>query len=154
MLNVIVVVLYQILFVAVINFNLLLSLIFPSHLKIPSSDNSGLLFQLMASTENIKNLRHRTSLYENNNNNNITGISISEKAAGTNNSSNSYNNRHMAYSRRTIATPYPGGGNGNAFPKSKNLTSYRNKILIILVVTSFYTSFLYQRGQCNTVVPI
>jgi hypothetical protein len=99
-------------------------------------------------TESTKNLRHRASLYENNNNN-TTGISISEKAAAN---SNSYN-RHMAYSRRSIATPYSGGGNGNgnAFPKSKNLTSYRNKILIILVITSFYTTFLYQRGQCSAV---
>lgn len=93
-------------------------------------------------TENTDNLRHRTSLYENKSNN-TTGISISKKAVA---SSNSYN-RHMAYSRRSIATPYSGGGNGNAFPKSKNLTSYRNKILLILIVTSFYTTFLYRRGQ-------
>jgi len=89
-------------------------------------------------TENNKNLRHRTSLYENETNNNIT-----EKGA-----SRSYN--HMAYSRRSIATPFSfsRGGNGNALPKNKNLTSYRNKIIAILVVTSLYTSFLYQRGQC------
>mmetsp|Transcript_49248 Transcript_49248/g.50023 ORF Transcript_49248/g.50023 Transcript_49248/m.50023 type:complete len:119 (+) Transcript_49248:2699-3055(+) len=86
-------------------------------------------------TENNKNLRHRTSVDENNTNNIIT-----EKGA-----SRSYN--HMAYSRRSIATPFSRFGNGNALPKNKNLTSYRNKIIAILVVTSCYTTFLYQRGQ-------
>jgi len=89
-------------------------------------------------TENNKNLRHRTSVDENNTNNNIT-----EKGA-----SRSYN--HMAYSRRSIATPFSRFGNGNALPKNKNLTSYRNKIIAILVVTSCYTTFLYQRGGAST----
>jgi hypothetical protein len=55
----------------------------------------------------------------------------------------------MAYSRRNIATPLSRGGNTNALPSTKT-TSYRNTILAILVLTSFYTAFLYQRGQSYT----
>ena len=33
------------------------------------------------------------------------------------------------------------GGNG------KSMTNYRNKIIAILIVTAFYTTFLYQRGM-------
>jgi hypothetical protein len=55
--------------------------------------------------------------------------------------------QHMAYSRRNIATPLSrGGSSNNAISNGKSKTSYRNTILAILVVTSFYTAFLYQRG--------
>ena len=90
-------------------------------------------------TKSKKNLRHRSSLYENAN----IGLAKEEEKGAVN---NRYN--HMSYSRRNIATPFSrGGSNGNVFPKNKNLTSYRNKIVIILVLTSFYTTFLYRRGQ-------
>ena len=93
-----------------------------------------------------KSLRHRTSLPTgddgiNNNNDN-------DNDNNDNNSSNiKYN--HMSYSRRSIATPLSRGGNNNALPKSRSLTSYRNKFFIIIAFTSFYTAFLYQRGQCS-----
>lgn len=56
----------------------------------------------------------------------------------------------MAYSRRNIATPLSRGGNSNAIPNGKSKTSYRNTILAILVLTSLYTAFLYQRGVSVT----
>lgn len=52
----------------------------------------------------------------------------------------------MAYGRRNFIT-YQRSGANNVAPNTRSLTSYRNKILFILVVTSFYTAFLYQRGQ-------
>jgi len=93
-------------------------------------------------TKSKKNLRHRSSLYENAN----IGLAKEEEKGAVN---NRYN--HMSYSRRNIATPFSrGGSNGNVFPKNKNLTSYRNKIVIILVLTSIYTTFLYRRGGAST----
>ncbi|KAG7368448.1 hypothetical protein IV203_031191 [Nitzschia inconspicua] len=57
----------------------------------------------------------------------------------------------MAYSRRNIATPLSRAGTGNTLPNNKSKTaSYRNTILTILVVTSVYTAFLYQRGGAST----
>lgn len=54
---------------------------------------------------------------------------------------------HMAYSRRSIATPLSRGGNGTSIPNSRSRTSYQTTFLLILVLTSVYTAFLYQRGQ-------
>lgn len=60
-------------------------------------------------------------------------------------------NTHMAYTRRSIATPFPRGGNTSALlSTSRSLTSYRKKFFVILVATSFYTAFLYQRGGAST----
>lgn len=58
---------------------------------------------------------------------------------------------HMAYTRRSIATPFSRSGNSpNLLNNHRSLTSYRNKIFLILVVTSFYTAFLYSRGGAST----
>lgn len=52
----------------------------------------------------------------------------------------------MAYGRRNFVT-YPSSALGGAVPTNgRPITSYRNKILAVLVVTSLYTAFLYQRG--------
>ena len=58
----------------------------------------------------------------------------------------------MAYTRRSIATPLSRSGNSpNLLNNHRSLTSYRNKFFLILVVTSFYTAFLYSRGQWERV---
>jgi hypothetical protein len=63
--------------------------------------------------------------------------------------SNRVSNGDMPYGRRNfIAYQRTGNTPNAALPIStRSLGSYRNKILLILVVTSLYTAFLYQRGQ-------
>jgi len=57
----------------------------------------------------------------------------------------------MAYTRRSIATPFSRGGNTNASLNSgRSLTSYRKKFYLIIAATSIYTTFLYQRGGAST----
>jgi hypothetical protein len=57
------------------------------------------------------------------------------------------NSNHMAYTRRSIATPFSRGGSTKILPNSSRKTAYHKKILIIIVVTALYTAFLYRRGQ-------
>ena len=67
----------------------------------------------------------------------------------------------MAYGRRTFITYQRGsspgsvgvvssatgvGGGGT----SRSMANYRNKTIIILIVTAFYTAFLYRRGEEKT----
>lgn len=61
---------------------------------------------------------------------------------------NGVTNTDMAYGRRNFIAYQRSGANPNAtlFPTTRSLTSYRNKIILILVVTALYTAFLYQRG--------
>ncbi len=88
---------------------------------------------------NTKSLRHR-------NLDSPAGKDQSKDSSSSNSSSNKFN--HMAYTRRSIATPFSRGGNNKGLPNSnKSLTSYRKKFFIILGVTSLYTAFLYRRGQ-------
>mmetsp|Transcript_39140 Transcript_39140/g.60276 ORF Transcript_39140/g.60276 Transcript_39140/m.60276 type:complete len:579 (-) Transcript_39140:95-1831(-) len=57
----------------------------------------------------------------------------------------------MAYGRRNfIAYQRSGVSPSATLPSSRSLTSYRNKIVLVLVVTSLYTAFLYQRGGAST----
>lgn len=93
-----------------------------------------------------RTLRQRSGLYENEsiNRNYSNNDTIKYQEGSTNRLLN-----HMAYSRRNIATPLV-RSSGASFPKTKNLASYRNKIIIILILTSFYTTFLYQRGGAST----
>ena len=53
----------------------------------------------------------------------------------------------MPYGRRNFAAYQRSGSPATALPSTKSLASYRNKISAILLVTSVYTAFLYQRGQ-------
>ncbi|VEU36070.1 unnamed protein product [Pseudo-nitzschia multistriata] len=89
-----------------------------------------------------KSLRHRTNLES------------PRKDATTSQSRDSTTPKfknHMAYTRRSIATPFPRGGNSNVLlNNNRSLTSYRKKFIIILAATSFYTAFLYQRGGAST----
>ena len=86
---------------------------------------------------NTESLRHRNGPLENN-------LSPSAKENTINDSK--YN--HMAYTRRSIATPFPRGGNNRILPNnSRSLTSYRKNLFVVLIVTSLYTAFLYRRGQ-------
>ena len=68
----------------------------------------------------------------------------------------------MAYGRRTFITYQRGsspgsvgvvssatGGNGGT---SRSMANYRNKTIIILIVTAFYTAFLYRRGEESNVI--
>ena len=82
-------------------------------------------------------LRHRTTQHSVRPNNNIQPNQSSPSH---------FHHHHMAYSRRNIAASLSRGGNNSPIPNGKSKTSYRNTILAILVLTSFYTAFLYQRG--------
>jgi hypothetical protein len=54
----------------------------------------------------------------------------------------------MAYTRRSIATPFSRVGSSKVLPNgSRSLNTYRKKFYIILLFTSLYTAFLYRRGQ-------
>ena len=83
---------------------------------------------------NIESLRHRNS--------------PAGKYSSSYNSNNDTKYNHMAYTRRSVATPFSRAGSSKILPNgSRSLTSYRKKFYIILVVTSLYTAFLYRRGQ-------
>jgi hypothetical protein len=62
---------------------------------------------------------------------------------------NGITNNDMAYAgRRNFVAYQRSGVNPNAsLPNTRSLASYRNRSILILLVTSIYTAFLYQRGQ-------
>lgn len=91
-----------------------------------------------------KSLRHRNSLFENN-----QTPTANERTVDSDSNKSKYD--HMAYNRRSVATPFPRGGNTKILPNSsRSLTSYRKKFYAILAVTSLYTAFLYRRGGAST----
>mmetsp|Transcript_23881 Transcript_23881/g.56424 ORF Transcript_23881/g.56424 Transcript_23881/m.56424 type:complete len:620 (+) Transcript_23881:56-1915(+) len=91
-----------------------------------------------------KSLRHRNNLFENN-----PSPTGKDKSSTVNNVGRQFS--HMAYTRRSFATPFPRAGNTKVLPNSsRSLTSYRRKFFIILIATSLYTVFLYQRGGAST----
>jgi hypothetical protein len=61
-------------------------------------------------------------------------------------------NGDMVSRRNFIAYQRTGTPNAALPISTRSLGSYRNKIVFILVVTSFYTAFLYQRGQYAVLV--
>ena len=85
-----------------------------------------------------KSLRHRNSLES----------PAGKESTQSDTSNNNSKYAQMAYTRRNIATPFSRGGNNKALSNStRSLISYRKKFLIIIVITSLYTAFLYRRGQ-------
>lgn len=69
--------------------------------------------------------------------------------------------QHMAYGRssarpviasRQSAVSRAGSGGGGTSAPSTVSSSYRNKIVTVLLVTIVYTAFLYRSGQCSVCV--
>jgi hypothetical protein len=56
-------------------------------------------------------------------------------------------NEDMTYGRRNFIAYQRTGVLPSTVIPSRSLTHYRNKTILILIITCAYTAFLYQRGQ-------